>query len=319
MKKFFPLSLAAILATALPGVALAGVHMWGLGDQSTTTTRTYQPNPVFLVGQPGPGPGALISQKSSGANGFQGGIEFRSASQQERVAGGTGALLLSGGLDEAGVGPGVAFVHARIGMAVSRLWFPASPVTLDVGAAVGYTMGRMPGGADITRFCATPAVSLAYAPQTAGGATMARLTYRQSPWSEPGLSAPRDILAHLYFYGHGPVHGLGSLTVGMLQASAADGFVVAVKTPRFHGIGARLSYVGGLQGVTAQGPFNPSRPWDSYAAGEFANVSYQANNGVSVGLYAGFTHNTSGSATVSTITETSARSRLVGLTLSDHF
>ncbi len=313
MKKL--LSLATILATALPGVALAGVHMWGLGDQSSTTTRTYQPNPVFLVGSPGPGPGALLSQKSTGANGFAGGIEFRSASQQARVAGDTGALLLSGGLDEAGVGPGVAFVHARIGMGVSRLFVPESPVQLSLGAAVGYTMGRTPGGADIARFRATPTVSLAYSPQAAGGATIARLTYRQSPWSTPGMSAPRDILGHVYFYGHGPVHGMGVLTVG----EAADGYVVAVQTPRWHGVGARVSYVGGFQGVTATGPFNPSRPWDSYSAGESVDVSYDVRPGVSVGLYAAFTHNTSGSETTNTITETSARSRLVGLTLSDHF
>uniref|UniRef100_UPI002621F292 hypothetical protein n=1 Tax=Acidiferrobacter sp. TaxID=1872107 RepID=UPI002621F292 len=141
MKRF--LSLAAILATALPGVALAGVHMWGLSDHSTTTTRTYQPNPVFLVGSPGPGAGALISRKSSGANGFQGGIAFRTASEKARVMGSTGALLLSGGLDEAQVGAGnSAFMHTRMGVDVTSLFLPASPVQLDVGAAVGYTMGR---------------------------------------------------------------------------------------------------------------------------------------------------------------------------------
>ena len=324
MKKLFPLSLAAILATALPGVAMAGVHAWGLSDQGSTSTSTYHPNQSFLVGSPGPGPGAPISKKSSGANGFVGGIEFRTASQKARVMGDAGALTLSGGLDEAQAGAGNSgFVHARMGIGVSRLLVPQSPVQLSLGAAVGYTMGRALGGADIARFRATPAVSLAYTPAASGGATMARLTYRQSPWSEPGLSAPRDVLAHLYFEGYGPVRGMGVLTVGELvpdvRASASDGYVVALKTPRRHGVGIRLSYTGGFQGVTAQGPFNPSRPWDSYARGESVDVSYQAHNGVAVGLYAAFTHNTAGSATVSTITETSARSHLVGLTLSDRF
>jgi hypothetical protein len=314
MKRF--LSLAAILATALPGVALAGVHMWGLSDHSTTTTRTYQPNPVFLVGSPGPGAGALISQKSSGANGFQGGIAFRTASEKARVMGSTGALLLSGGLDEARVGVGnSAFMHTRMGVDVTSLFLPASPVQLGVGAAVGYTMGRTLGGADIARFRVTPALSLAY--------QAVRLTYRQSPWSIPGESAPRDILGHLYFEGLGPVHGMGVLTVGALvpdvRTSASDGYVVAVQTPRFHGVGARLSYTSGFQGVTSTGPFNPSRPWDSYSAGESVDVSYQVRPGVSVGLYAALTHNSSGSATKTVITEKSARSRLVGLTLSDRF
>ena len=310
MKKILSLP-AAILATFLPGAAVAGVHMWGLSDQGSTTTSTYQPQSQFLLGSPGPGPGALISQKSLGANGFQGGIQFRTASA--RVMG------LSGGLAEAQVGLGNAvFVHIRTWMGVTGvtgMFAPASPVQLDVGAAIGYTMGRVLGGADIARFCATPELSLAY--------EAARLTYRQSPWSEPGMSAPRDILAHVYFEGLGPVHGLGVVTVGELvpdvRGSAADGYVVAVKTPRFHGVGVRLSYTGGFQGVTAQGPFNPSRPWDSYSAGEFADVSYQVRPGVSVGVYVGETHNTSGSATAGTITEASARSRLIGLTLADRF
>ena len=312
MKKL--LSLAAILATSIPGAAMAGVHMRGLSDQGSTTTSTYQPNQTFLLGSPGPGPGALISQKSSGASGFQGGIEFRSASEKARVMGNTVPLTLSGGLDESSVGPGNSvFVHARTWVGLTGLFMPASPMTLDVGAAVGYEQGRTLDGADIARFSATPALSIAYKAM--------RLTYRQSPWSAPGVSAPRDILAHLYFYGLGPVKGLGALTVGVLEpdtrASASDGYVVAVKTPRWHGVGARLSYTGGFQGVTAAGPFTPNRPWDSYARGESVDVSYQAHNGVSVGLYAGFTNNTAGTATVSTITETSARSRMVGLTLSD--
>ena len=307
--------LLAVLAAALPGVAMASVHVWGLSDNSSTTTSTYQPQSQFLAGSPGPGAGALISRQSSGANGFQGGIQFRTASEKARVMGDTGALTLSGGLDDAQVGPGVAFAHARAAVGVTGLFVPASPVQVDVGAAIGYTMGRTVGGADIARFRATPSLSVAY--------KAVRLTYRQSPWSEPGMSAPRDVLAHLYFYGYGPVRGMGSLTVGVLepdtQASASNGFVVAVKTPRFHGVGVRLTYVNAFQGVTSMGPFNPSRPWDSYAAGEFANVSYQVARGLSVGLYAGFTHNTSGSATVSTITETSARGRMVGLTLADRF
>ena len=315
MKRF--LSLAAILATALPGAALAAVHVWGLSDHSATATRTYQPQSQFLTGQPGPGPGALLSQKASGANGFVGGIQFRTASEKARVAGDTGALLLSGGLDTAQVGPGnSAFAHVRVGMVARGGWLtPGSPVQLDVGAAFGYDMGRTPGGADIARFRATPAVSLSY--------EAARLTYRQSPWSMPGESAPRDILAHLYFYGLGPVRGMGSLTVGALvpdvRASTSDGYVVALKTPRFHGVGARLSYTGGFHGVTAMGPFNPSRPWDSYAVGESLDVSYQVRPGISVGLYAAFTHNAAGSATRTVITEKSVRSRLVGLTLSDRF
>ena len=324
MKKLLSLPLAAILMTALPGAAIAGVHMWGLSDQGSTTTSTYQPQSQFLLGSPGPGPGALISQKSLGANGFQGGIEFRTASQKAGVMGNTGALTLSGGIDEAQVGSGNSgFVHARTWLGVTRLFMPASPVHLDVGAAVGYEQGRTLGGADIARFRVTPALSLAYTPATSGGATMARLTYRQSPWSMPGASAPRDILAHLYFHGLGPVRGLGVVTVGELvpdvRGSAADGYVVALKTPRFHGVGVRLSYTGGFQGVTVVGPFNPSRPWDSYSAGESVDVSYDVRSGVSVGLYGAFTHNTSGSETASTITETSARSRMVGLTLSDHF
>ena len=307
--------LAAIMATALPGAAMASVHVWGLGDNSSTTTSTYQPQTEFLAGSPGPGPGALISRQSSGANGFLGGIHFRTASQKARVMGDTGALLLSGGLDGSQVGPGVMFAHARASVAVTGLFVPASPVQVDVGAAVGYSMGRMPGGADIARFRATPSLSVAY--------KAARLTYRQSPWSMPGESAPRDILAHVFFYGLGPVRGMGSVTVGALvpdvRGVASDGYVVAVRTPRWHGFGARLSYVSGLQGVTAQGPFNPDRPWDSYSAGESVDVSYQVARGVSVGLYAGFTHNTAGSETTSTITETSARSHMVGLTLADHF
>ena len=194
MKKL--LHLAAILATALPGVAMASVHVWGLGDQSSTTTSTYQPQTQFLTGSPGPGPGALISRQSSGASGFLGGIEFRTASQKARVMGDTGALLLSGGLDDSQVGPGVAFVHARVGMGVAGvtgLFAPGSPVQVNVGAAIGYTMGRTAGGADIARFRATPSLSVSY--------EAARLTYRQSPWSMPGESAPRDILAHVYFYG----------------------------------------------------------------------------------------------------------------------
>ena len=314
MKRFL-LPLAAIMATALPGAAMASVHVWGLGDNTSTTTSTYQPQTQFLTGSPGPGAGALISRQSSGANGFQGGIQFRTASQKARVMGDTGALTLSGGLDDAQVGPGVAFAHARVGMGVTDLFIPGSPVQVDVGAAVGYTVGRTPGGADIARFRATPELSVAY--------KAARFTYRQSPWSEPGMSAPRDILGHLYFYGYGPVRGMGALTVGALvpdaRGVASDGYVVAVRTPRWHQLRARLAYVSGLQGVTAHGPFNPDRPWDSYSAGEFANVSYQVARGVSVGLYAGFTHNTAGSETTSTITETSARGRMVGLTLADHF
>jgi hypothetical protein len=307
--------LLAALAAALPGVAMAGVHVWGLGDNTSTTTSTYQPQTQFLTGSPGPGPGALISRKSSGANGFVGGIQFRSASEKARVMGNTGALLLSGGLDDAQVGPGVAFAHARMDVGVSNLFVPGSPVQLSVGAAIGYDMGRAPGGADIARFRATPSLSVAY--------KAARLTYRQSPWSMPGESAPRDILGHLYFYGLGPVQGMGTVTVGALvpdvRGVASDGYVVAVKTPRFHGFGARLSYVSGLQGATVQGPFNPDRPWDSYSAGESVDVSYQVLRGVDVGLYAAFTHNSSGSATKTAITETSTRSRMVGLTLADHF
>ena len=311
MKKILSLPLAAILATFLPGAAVAGVHMWGLSDQGSTTTSTYQPNQSFLMGSPGPGPGALISQKSLGANGFQGGIQFRTASAS--------VMGLSGGLAEAQVGPGNAvFVHIRTWMGVTGvtgMFAPASPVQLDVGAAIGYTTGRALGGADIARFRATPELSLAY--------EAARLTYRQSPWSMPGESAPRDILAHLYFRGVGPFKGLGSVVAGALvpdvRGAAADGYVVAVTTPRWHRLGARLAYVSGLQGVTAQGPFNPSRPWDSYAAGEFVDVSYQVRPGVSVGLYAGFTHNTAGAATTTAITQTSARARLIGLTLADRF
>ena len=307
--------LLAALAAALPGVAMASVHMWGLGDNTSTTTSTYQPQAEFLAGSPGPGAGALISRQSSGANGFQGGIQFRSASEKARVMGNTGALILSGGLDASQVGPGVTFAHARTSMAVTDLFVPASPVQLDVGAAVGYTMGRTPGGADIARFRATPSLSVSY--------KAARLTYRQSPWSMPGESAPRDILGHLYFYGLGPVQGMGTLTVGALvpdvRGVASDGYVVAVKTPRWHQLRARLSYVSGLQGVVAQGPFNPSRPWDSYAAGESVDVSYDVRPGVSVGLYAAFTHNGAGSATKTAITETSTRGRLIGLTLADHF
>ena len=191
---------------------------------------------------------------------------------------------------------------------MTGLFDPASPVTLDVGAAVGYAKGRTNDMADIARFRATPALSVSY--------KAARLTYRQSPWSMPGESAPRDILGHFF-------HGHGSLTVGVLvpdvQTSATDGYVVAVKTPRFHGVGARLTYTTGFRGITAQGPFNPDRPWDSYSAGEFAAVSYQTPDGLAVGLYAGFTHNTAGSATATTITATSVRSHVAGLTLSDHF
>jgi hypothetical protein len=310
--KLLPL---AVLAAALPGAAMASVHIWGLGDNTSTTTSVYQPQSQFLTGSPGPGPGALISRQSSGASGFLGGIQFRTASQKARVMGDTGALLLSGGLDDSQVGPGVAFAHARVGMGVTDLFIPGSPVQVDVGAAVGYTMGRTAGGADIARFRATPELSVSY--------EAARLTYRQSPWSMPGESAPRDILAHVFFYGLGPVRGMGSVTVGALvpdvRGVASDGYVVAVRTPRWHQLRARLAYVSGLQGVTSIGPFNPSRPWDSYAAGESVDVSYQVLRGVDVGLYAAFTHNTAGSETTSTITETSARGHMVGLTLADHF
>jgi hypothetical protein len=320
------LPLAAVLAAALPGVALASVHMWGMGNQTSTTTGTYQQSTSTLVGQP-PAAGALISQQSGSTSGYAGGLEFRSASRLPAaltvsggliVDGDKGAVGVGGGLNPVQSGPGVAFVHARTWMGLTGLtglFMPGSPVQLHVGAAVGYAKGRTNDMADIARFRVTPAVSIGY--------EAARLTYRQSPWSMPGESAPRDILGHLYFQGLGPFRGMGVLTVGALvpdvRANAMDGYVVAVRTPRFYGVGARLSYVSGFQGVTNTGPFNPSRPWDSYAAGEFADLSYQAPAGVSIGLYVGVTHNTSSSATTTTITATSVRSHLIGLTLSDRF
>ena len=314
------LPLAAVLAAALPGVALASVHMWGLGNNSSTTAGVYQPQSTTLIGQP-PAAGALISQKSTSASGYGAGLSFRSASRLPAaltfsggliVDGDKGAVGVGGGLNPVQTGPGVAFVHARTWMGMTGLtgfFMPGSPVQLHVGAAIGYAKGRTAGMADIARFRATPALSIGY--------EAARLTYRQSPWSQPGMSAPRDILAHYAFSGR------GALTVGALvpdtHTSASDGYVVAVRTPRFYGVGARLVYVSGFQGVTNTGPFNPSRPWDSYAAGEFANVSYQVRPGLAVGLYAGFTHNTSGTETSTTITATSVRSHMVGLTLSDRF
>ena len=315
MKK---LPLAAVLAAALPGVAIAAsVHGWGLSDQISTTTGIYQPQTTTLAGQP-PAAGALISRQSNSTSGYGAGFSFRSAARNAGaltfgggldVDGNKGAISMGGGLTPVQNGPGVAFAHARTWMGMTGLIDPSSPVHLAVGAAIGYAKGRAGGGADIARFRATPALSVSY--------KAARLTYRQSPWSEPGESAPRDILGHYAFFGR------GLLTVGVLvpdvQASTIDGYVVAVRTPRWRGLGARLSYVGGFQGVTAQGPFNPDRPWDSYSAGEFADVSYQTPDGLAVGLYAGFTHNTAGSETSTTITATSVRSHLAGLTLSDHF
>ena len=316
MKKFLPL--AAVLAAALPGVAMAAsIHVWGLGNNSSTTTGTYQPQSTTLIGQP-PAAAALISQQSTSASGYGAGFLFRNADRRAAaltfsggliVDGDKGALGVGGGLNPVQSGPGVAFAHARAWMGLNGLFDPSSPVHLDVGAAVGYAKGRTNDMADIARFRVTPALAVSY--------KAARLTYRQSPWSMPGESAPREILAHYAFSGR------GAFTVGALvpdvRANATDGYVVAVRTPRWHGVGARLAYVSGFQGVTAQGPFNPSRPWDSYSAGEFANVSYQTHGGVSVGLYAGFTHNTSGSETSTTITATSVRSHLIGLTLADHF
>ena len=321
MKK---LPLAAVLAAALPGVAIAAsVHGWGLSDQISTTTGIYQPQTTTLAGQP-PAAGALISRQSNSTSGYGAGFSFRSAARNAGaltfgggldVDGNKGAISMGGGLTPVQNGPGVAFAHARTWMGMTGLIVPSSPVHLAVGAAIGYAKGRAGGGADIARFRATPALSVSY--------KAARLTYRQSPWSQPGMSAPRDILGHLYFRGLGPFHGVGALTVGVLvpdvQTSATDGYVVAVKTPRFHGVGARLTYTTGFRGITAQGPFNPDRPWDSYSAGEFAAVSYQTPDGLAVGLYAGFTHNTAGSATATTITATSVRSHVAGLTLSDHF
>ncbi len=311
------LPLAAVLAAALPGVAMASVHVWGLGGSSTTTTGTYQQSTTTLVGQPPPA-GALISQQSNRTSGYGAGFLFRSATRNAGaltfsggldVAGDKGAISMGGGLTPVQSGPGVAFVHARTWMGVTGLFNPASPVQLDVGAAVGYAKGRTNDMADIARFRATPALSIGYK-------SAVRLTYRQSPWSQPGMSAPRDVLVHV-FAGH------GSLIVGALvpdtRTNAADGYVVAVRTPRWHGVGARLTYTTGFQGITAQGPFNPDRPWDSYAAGGFANVSYQAPDGITVGFYAGVVHNTFGSATATTITAMSTRSRLAGLTLADRF
>ncbi|MDA8119579.1 MAG: hypothetical protein M0Z85_05900 [Gammaproteobacteria bacterium] len=312
------LPLAAILAAALPGVALASVHMWGLGNQTSTTVGVYQPQATTLVGQP-PAAGALISQQSTSASGYGAGFLFRSAERLPTVLtvsgglivdGDKGAIAMGGGLTPVLAGPGVAFAHARTWMGMNGLFgLLASPVSVDVGAAVGYAKGRTNDMADIARFRVTPALSIGY--------KTVRLTYRQSPWSEPGMSAPRDVLVRYSFHGH------GSLTMGTLvpdvRANATDGYVVAVQTPRFYGVGARLAYVSGFQGVINTGPFNPSRPWDSYSAGEFADVSYQAPAGVSIGLYVGVTHNTSSSATTTTITATSVRSRLAGLTLSDHF
>jgi hypothetical protein len=317
------LPLAAVLAAALPGVALASVHMWGMGNQTSTTTGTYQPQSTTLVGQP-PAAGALISQQSTSTSGYGAGLSFRSASRLPAaltfsggldVDGDKGAVGVGGGLTPVQSGPGVAFAHARTWVGMNGLFDPSSPVHLVVGAAIGYAKGRTASLADIARFRATPAVSVGY--------EAVRLTYRQSPWSMPGESAPRDVLAHLYFHGLGSFHGMGVLTVGALvpdvRANATDGYVVAVRTPSWYGIGARLSYVSGFQGVTNTGPFNPDRPWDSYSAGEFADVSYQVRPGLAVGLYAGFTHNTSGGETSTTITATSVRSHMVGLTLSDHF
>ena len=320
------LPLAAVLAAALPGVALASVHMWGMGNQTSTTTGTYQQSTSTLVGQP-PAAGALISQQSTSASGYGAGFLFRNADRRAAaltfsggliVDGNKGAIAMGGGLTPVLAGPGVVFVHARTWMGMTGLtglFMPGSPLQLHVGAAVGYAKGRTASLADIARFRVTPALSVGY--------KSVRLTYRQSPWSMPGESAPRDILGHLYFQGLGPFRGMGVLTVGALvpdvRANATDGYVVAGRTPRFYGVGARLSYVSGFQGVTNTGPFNPSRPWDSYSAGEFADVSYQAPDGLAVGLYAGFVHNTSGSETATTITATSVRSHLIGLTLSDHF
>lgn len=73
---------------------------------------------------------------------------------------------------------------------------------------------------------------------------------------------------------------MGVLTMGTAIPDtvhvATDGLVIGIKTPRYEGFGARAVYVyaGGLQGNVPQGPLNPARPWDSYAAGKFLEASY---------------------------------------------
>lgn len=100
---------------------------------------------------------------------------------------------------------------------------------------------------------------------------------------------------------------------------ATDGLVIGIKTPRYEGFGARAVYVGGLQGNVPQGPLNPARPWDSYAAGKFLEASYHVRHGVTVGVYGGDEHNAYATSTTGTITETRTSGRVLGVTVTDRF
>lgn len=319
MKRFNTI-MAGVLALAVAmgaQVAVAAVfHAYaGTGDISTTTS-TYGIGNTVLLGQ-GPVAGALISQKSAQSSGMVSGFTARSYTQAQRVRGETG-IDLSGGLDAQALSGMQAFLHVRVGVNLAGYFLPIESFQVTPGFAVGYTSGISGNGANISRVRVTPSLAIGYKNDV-------RLTYRQSPWSDGnGNNAPRDILAHIYFYGHlHNVKGMGSLTLGAVlpdtQNAVAVGVVAAVKTPRFDGFGVRIAYVEGLQGDAPAGPYNPSRPWDSYSRGTTVAVSYHWTHGVTVGVFEGSQSNRYGSETSTTITQVAKTGRDVGLTLADTF
>ncbi|MHB1565152.1 MAG: hypothetical protein ACYCXG_00260 [Acidiferrobacter sp.] len=318
MKHFSMLSLAGAVALALAGGATASAVQFhafgGTGDTSSTTSTSGVSNTV-LLGQ-GPVPGALISQSNKTAAGMIAGFDARSFTQGQRERGETG-ITLSGGLDAQAVNGMQALLHARVGINLAGYFLPLGGFQVIPGFALGYTSGMTGNGGNLSRVRVTPALSIAY--------KSVRLTYRQSPWSYGnGNNAPRDVLAHLYF--DGLLHntkGMGVLTLGAVipdtTGSVSDGVVVAVKSPRLDGFGVRISWVGGLQGNTPSGPYNPARPWDSYSRGVTVGASYHFHKGVSVGIFEGSQSNSSGSMTSTTITQVATSGHNVGVTLSDWF
>lgn len=318
--KRFTLSMVGALAPIVTGaVQAAQFHAYaGTGDTSTATS-TYQAGNTVLLGQ-GPVLGALVSQSQEATSGMVSGFDARSFTQGQRVRGEAGMVLLSGGLQDQAKAGMQALAHVRIGVNLAGDFLPLGGFQVTPGAAIGYTSGMTGNGGNISRVRVTPALSVSYEHDV-------RLTYRQSPWSYgPGQNAPRDILTHIYFMGDGMVHsvtGMGVLTIGALipdtTNAVSDGIVVAVKTPRYRGFGVRLAYVGGIQGNAPAGPFNPSRPWDSYNRGTTLAVSYHFRKGLTVGVFEGSQSNASGSEIATQITQVAKTGHEIGLTLADRF
>jgi hypothetical protein len=319
MKRFNTIMAGVIFALALVvagGAQAAEFHAYaGTGDTSTATS-TYGIGNTTLLGQ-GPALGALISQSTASSSGMVSGFDARSFTQEQRVNDETGMTLLSGGLNTQVVQGMQGFLHARLGVNLAGYFLPLDGFQVVPGFAVGYTSGIMGGGANLARMRVTPALSVEY--------KSVRLTYRQSPWSYGnGEHAPRDILFHVFFNGTmSRMTGMGVLTIGAVlpdtQNAVSDGFVVALKTPRLNGFGVRISYVGGLQGNAPQGPYNPSRPWDSYSRGVTVAANYHFHKGMTVGIFEGTQSNNSGSMTTTTITQVQTQGREVGLTLAHTF